>query len=84
MVGTSYVFPCPVGGTVVGWMKYYNLDGSQNGIFKFRTPQSTRPGIQCTLRSAFNNLFPSPSINKGQFTLGLYYYANTLTFTALS
>lgn len=43
VVGTSYVFPCPVGGTVVGWMKYYNLDGSQNGIFKFQDTSINAP-----------------------------------------
>lgn len=43
IVGSSYVFPCSAGGTAVGWMKYYNLDGYQSGTFKFQDTSINSP-----------------------------------------
>ena len=43
IVGSSYTSPCPAGYTVVGWMKYYNLDGNQNGLFEFQDTSTNSP-----------------------------------------
>ncbi|MBK1641618.1 DUF4879 domain-containing protein [Chromatium okenii] len=43
VVGGSYVFPCPAGYTIVGWMKYYNLDGYQSGTFKYQNTSLNSP-----------------------------------------
>ncbi len=44
VVGGSYVFPCPAAGyTIVGWMKYYKLDGYQSGTFKYQNTSLNSP-----------------------------------------
>ena len=43
IVGNNYVFPCPAGYTIVGWIKYYNLDGYQNGNFRFQNTSINPP-----------------------------------------
>ncbi|CDG83669.1 YolA family protein [Janthinobacterium agaricidamnosum] len=43
IVGNNYVWPCPAGYTVVGWMKYYNLDGQQSGKFQFQDTSINAP-----------------------------------------
>ncbi|MCA7012277.1 YolA family protein [Dickeya dadantii subsp. dieffenbachiae] len=43
IVGNQYTFPCPAGYTVVGWMHYYNLDGTDNGQFKFQDTSTNAP-----------------------------------------
>jgi hypothetical protein len=41
--GNYYVAPCPVGGIVVGWYRYYNLDGWQENIFTYQNTSTNQP-----------------------------------------
>lgn len=43
IVGSSYSWPCPVGSTVVGFLRYYNLDGYQSGIFRYQNTSTNSP-----------------------------------------
>ncbi len=36
VTGGYYTWPCTAGQTVVGFLNEYNLDGYQNGIFKYQ------------------------------------------------
>ncbi|UPT56072.1 YolA family protein [Dickeya zeae] len=53
-VGGQYTFPCPAGYTVVGWMRYYNLDGNESGQFQFQDTSTNAPrntlSTQITIR----------------------------------
>jgi hypothetical protein len=51
--GSAYVLPCSAGQTVVGWRKYWNLDGKQNGLFSYQNTSTNSP---------FNTLSDSISI----------------------
>jgi hypothetical protein len=41
--GNYYVSPCPVGGIVVGWYRYYNLDGWQDNFFQYQNTSTNSP-----------------------------------------
>ncbi|WP_116811990.1 YolA family protein [Steroidobacter cummioxidans] len=41
--GNYYVSPCPVGGIVVGWYRYYNLDGWQDNLFQYQNTSTNSP-----------------------------------------
>ena len=41
--GNYYVSPCPIGGIVVGWYRYYNLDGWQDNLFQYQHTSTNSP-----------------------------------------
>ena len=41
--GSAYVLPCSAGQTVVGYRKYWNLDGKQNGSFSYQNTSTNSP-----------------------------------------
>jgi hypothetical protein len=41
--GSTYVIPCAVGQTIVGFRKYWNLDGKQNGSFTYQNTSTNSP-----------------------------------------
>lgn len=41
--GNTYVFPCSAGQTVVGFRKYWNLDGYQIGSFSYQNKSTNSP-----------------------------------------
>ena len=43
IVGGYYTWPCPAGYTVVGYFRYINLDGYQNGQFSYRNTSVNSP-----------------------------------------
>jgi|SRR5690554_4040425 hypothetical protein len=43
VTGGYYTWPCTAGQTVVGWLVEYNLDGHQNGIFKYQNTSTNSP-----------------------------------------
>ncbi|WP_300318710.1 DUF4879 domain-containing protein [Idiomarina sp.] len=53
ITGSSYSWPCNAGQTIVGFLREYDLSGSQNGIFRY---QNT------SLNSPFNTLSVQISI----------------------
>ncbi|MCC8421725.1 MULTISPECIES: YolA family protein [Photorhabdus] len=38
-----YTWPCTAGQTVVGFLKEYNLDGNQNGLFRYQNTSTNLP-----------------------------------------
>ncbi|MDI9689709.1 YolA family protein [Burkholderia cenocepacia] len=43
ITGGYYTWPCTAGQTVVGFLNEYNLDGYQNGIFKYQNTSTNSP-----------------------------------------
>jgi hypothetical protein len=43
VVNGFYSWPCPAGYTVVGFLRYYNLDGNQNGLFRYQNTSTNSP-----------------------------------------
>ena len=43
VTGGSYTWPCTAGQTVVGFLRYYNLDGNQSGLFKYQNTSTNSP-----------------------------------------
>lgn len=43
VTGGYYTWPCTAGQTVVGFLNEYNLDGYQNGIFKYQNTSTNSP-----------------------------------------
>jgi hypothetical protein len=43
VTGGYYTWPCTAGQTVVGFLNEYNLDGYQNGLFKYQNTSSNSP-----------------------------------------
>ncbi|WNJ95950.1 YolA family protein [Vibrio ruber] len=43
VTGNYYTWPCTAGQTVVGWLVEYNLDGRQNGTFKYKNTSTNSP-----------------------------------------
>jgi hypothetical protein len=41
--GSAYVLPCSAGQTVVGFRKYWNLDGKQNGSYSYQNTSTNSP-----------------------------------------
>ncbi len=52
IVGSSYTFPCPAGYTVIGYMRYINLDGYQSGTFSYQNSSLNSP--YTTLSTSIN------------------------------
>jgi len=44
VVGGVATMPCPIGYSITSWMRYYNLDGHQSGLFQYQST-STNPPI---------------------------------------
>lgn len=43
VTGGYYSWPCTAGQTVVGFLRYYNLDGYQSGLFKYQNTSTNSP-----------------------------------------
>jgi len=43
IVGGYYTSPCPAGYTIVGWYRYFNLDGYNSGQFTYRNTSLNSP-----------------------------------------
>ena len=43
ITGVYYTWPCTAGQTVVGFLREYNLDGYQGGIFKYQNTSINSP-----------------------------------------
>jgi hypothetical protein len=43
ITGSNYTWPCTAGQTVVGFLRYFNLDGHQNGIFREQNTSTNSP-----------------------------------------
>ena len=43
VTGGYYTWPCTAGQTVVGFLNEYNLDGYQNGLFKYQNTSTNSP-----------------------------------------
>ena len=43
VVNSRYTWPCPAGYTIVGFLRNYNLDGYQSGVFKYQNTSSNSP-----------------------------------------
>lgn len=43
VVGGYYSWPCPSGYSVVGFLRYYNLDGNQGGLFRYQNTSTNSP-----------------------------------------
>jgi hypothetical protein len=43
VVGGYYSWPCPAGYTVVGFLRYYNLNGRQAGLFEYQNTSTNSP-----------------------------------------
>lgn len=43
VVNGVYSWPCPAGYTIVGFLRYYNIDGYQNGLFKYQNKSTNSP-----------------------------------------
>ncbi len=43
IVGTRYDWPCSPGATIVGFLRYYNLNGYQNGLFRYQNTSINAP-----------------------------------------
>ncbi|MFM8331665.1 MAG: DUF4879 domain-containing protein [Candidatus Methylumidiphilus sp.] len=40
---SNYLIPCRAGQTVMGWVRYWNLDGKQSGRFYYQTTSTNFP-----------------------------------------
>ena len=43
VVGGVYSWPCPAGSVVVGFLRYYKLDGYQSGLFRYQNTSTNSP-----------------------------------------
>jgi len=43
IVGSYYTSPCPAGYTIVGYYRYFNLDGNQSGSFTYQNTSVNSP-----------------------------------------
>jgi len=43
VTGSNYTWPCTAGQTVVGFLNEYNVDGHQNGLFKYQNTSTNSP-----------------------------------------
>lgn len=43
VVNGAYTWSCPSGYTIVGFLRYYNLDGYQSGTFKYQNKSTNSP-----------------------------------------
>jgi hypothetical protein len=54
ITGGSYTWPCTAGQTIVGFLREYNLDGHQGGVFKYQNTSINSPwntlGVQISIR----------------------------------
>ncbi|QMV13540.1 YolA family protein [Vibrio spartinae] len=50
VTGNYYTWPCTAGQIVVGWLVEYNLDGHQNGTFKYQNTSTNSPWNTMSVR----------------------------------